>query len=184
MKKQQIKHEKERAACMIIIKFFVCSLIIYICTYLGIYKAKTYEIREKELNNIKNALSFFRSKIEFTYEPIKEIFLQISKVIYENKDNVFFKCVYYLEEESIENAWGKAVEFGAKTIAKEDREILKMFGKLLGKTDKNGQISEIELTQAFLEKQIKKAELEKNKNSKLYKSLGILLGVGIVIILA
>ena len=57
-----------------------------------------------------------------------------------------------------------------------------MFGKLLGKTDKKGQIGEIEITMEFIEKQIDKAELEKNKNSKLYKSLGILCGLGIVII--
>ena len=31
-----------------IIKFIISLLIIYICTYLGIYKAQTYEIRETE----------------------------------------------------------------------------------------------------------------------------------------
>lgn len=169
---------------MIIIKFVIYALIVYICTYLGIYKAKTYEAREKELKNIKNALSFFRSKIEFTYEPIKEIFMQISQVIYENKNNVFLKCVGCLENQTIENAWLIAVEEGTKNIKKEDKEILKMFGKLLGKTDKNGQISEIQLTQDFLDKQIEKAEFERNKNAKLFKSLGTLLGIGIVIILA
>lgn len=65
---------------------------------------------------------------------------------------------------------------------KEDKEVLKMFGKLLGKTDKKGQISEIEITNSFIEKQIEKAENEKNKNAKLYKSLGVICGIGIVII--
>ena len=58
-----------------------------------------------------------------------------------------------------------------------------MFVKLLGKTDKSVQLSEIEITQEFIEKQIEKAEQEKIKNSKLYKTLGIISGVGIVIIL-
>lgn len=167
---------------MIIIKFMISSLIIYICTYLGVYKSKSYEIREEELKKLKNAFNFFRSKIEFTYEPVKEIFMQISKVIYEDKSNVFYKCAFYLEEETAQISWNKAIE-ECNDIKKEDKEVLKIFGKLLGKTDKNGQISEIELTQNFLDKQIQKAELEKNKNSKLYKSLGTLLGIGIVIIL-
>ncbi len=51
-----------------------------------------------------------------------------------------------------------------------------------GKTDKKGQISEIEITNNFIEKQIEKAENEKNKNAKLYKSLGVICGIGIVII--
>lgn len=169
---------------MEIIKIVISALIIYICAYLGMYKAKSYEIREKELKKLKNAFNFFRSKIEFTYEPIKDIFMQISKVLYENKNNIFLKCVSYLEEHTIENAWIMAIEDGIKNLEKEDKEILKMFGKLLGKTDKNGQISEIELTEKFLDKQIENAEFEKNKNSKLYKSLGTILGIGIIIILA
>lgn len=169
---------------MIIIKLLLSALIIYICTYLGICKAKSYEIREKELKKIKNALNFFRSKIEFTQEPVKEIFMQISKVIYENKTNIFLNCACNLEKEIADIAWNRAVEETSENIKKEDKEILKMFGKLLGKTDKNGQISEIEVTQSFLEKQIQNAEFEKNKNSKLYKSLGTLFGIGIVIILA
>ena len=169
---------------MLIVKFIVSALIVYICTYLGIYKAKSYENREKELKRLKNAFSFFRSKIEFIYEPIKEIFIQISKIIYESEDNIFQKYIEYVESQTTEQAWIMAVEEGAYKIKKEDKEILKMFGKLLGKTDKNGQISEIELTQGFLEKQIQNAEFEKNKNSKLYKSLGTLFGIGIIIILA
>ena len=56
-------------------------------------------------------------------------------------------------------------------------------GKMLGKTDLNGQISEIELTEAFLETQIIDAQNEKNKNEKLYKNLGMITGVGIIVIL-
>lgn len=58
-----------------------------------------------------------------------------------------------------------------------------MFGKLLGKTDVEGQVSEILLTQKLIEKQIEKAEYEKLKNSKLYKSMGVICGLGICIIL-
>jgi len=165
-----------------ILKFIISGLIIYICTYLGICKAKTYEVRERELKRIKNSLAFFKSKVEFTYEPIKEIFTQISKSVYLHKDNVFLRTVELLKAYNIEYAWENAVEENS-AFNKEDKEVLKMFGKLLGKTDKNGQISEIEITQSFVQKQLEKAEQEKNKNVKLYRTLGVSLGVGIVIIL-
>lgn len=165
-----------------ILKFIISALIIYICSCLGIYKAKTYETRERELKRIKNALAFFKSKIEFTYEPIEEIFVQISKSVYLHKDNMFMRTTDYLKDLNLNDSWNKAVD-EVIDLTKEDKEILKMFGKLLGKTDKNGQISEIEISQSFIEKQIEKAEQEKSKNSKLYKSLGISLGIGIVIIL-
>ena len=58
-----------------------------------------------------------------------------------------------------------------------------MLGKMLGKTDKSGQISEIELVSNFLDKQINDAEEMKTKNEKLYKTLGVLGGLTIAIIL-
>ena len=58
-----------------------------------------------------------------------------------------------------------------------------MFGKLLGKIDLIGQVNEINLTMKLIEKQIEKAEIEKNQNTKLYKTMGIVLGMGICIIL-
>ncbi len=60
---------------------------------------------------------------------------------------------------------------------------LKKLGKLLGQTDVEGQISEIELTESFLDMQIIKAEEERKKNQKLYKTLGIVTGLIFVIIL-
>lgn len=165
-----------------ILKFIISGLIIYVCTYLGICKAKTYEVRERELKRIKTSLAFFKSKVEFTYEPIQEIFTQISKSVYLHKDNIFLRTVELLKAYNIEYAWENAVEENS-AFNKEDKEVLKMFAKLLGKTDKNGQISEIEITQSFVQKQLEKAEIEKNKNVKLYRTLGISLGVGIVIIL-
>jgi len=46
-----------------------------------------------------------------------------------------------------------------------------------------GQLSEITLVEKFIEDQITIAEEEQKKNEKLYKSLGIIAGIAIVIIL-
>ena len=44
-------------------------------------------------------------------------------------------------------------------------------------------MSQIEITESFLEEQIKEAQEEKNKNEKLYNKLGIVVGLAFVIIL-
>ena len=54
---------------------------------------------------------------------------------------------------------------------------------MLGKTDKNGQISEIDLCTELIDKQIKDAEKILLKNEKLYKTLGVTSGISICIIL-
>lgn len=46
-----------------------------------------------------------------------------------------------------------------------------------------GQVSEIELTSSFIDMQINKAEEERKKNEKMYRTLGTVIGLAIVIIL-
>ena len=54
---------------------------------------------------------------------------------------------------------------------------------MLGKTDVNGQVSELNLSIGFIDSQIEKAEEECKKSEKMYKSLGSIAGLAIVIIL-
>ncbi len=166
---------------MFFIKVLDLIAIVLICSYLGILKAKTYEERSLELNKFRNALVMFKSKIEFTYEPLKNIFEDISNIIYSNKDNIFELTIK--KDKEIYTAWCESIDELKNGLNSEDKEIIKMLGKLLGKTDINGQVNEIVLTQNLIENQIEKAEFEKNKNVKLYKTMGVILGIGICIIL-
>ena len=68
-------------------------------------------------------------------------------------------------------------------LKEEDKNVLKMLSKLLGQTDTDGQISQIEITENFLEGQIKAAMEAKQKNERLYTRLGTIVGLAIVIVL-
>lgn len=164
-----------------LIKFFNMICIIIICSYIGIIKAQKYELRVMELNKFQNALIMLKTKMQFTYEPIKNIFEEISKVIYKDEENIFKETAKF--NEKINENWEIAVDNMRYKLNKEDLEIIKMFGKMLGKTDIDGQVNEILITQNLVEKQILKAEDEKQKNSKMYKSIGVIGGLGICVIL-
>ena len=81
-------------------------------------------------------------------------------------------------------AWEEALEEVYSNLNDEDIYTLKNLSKLLGQTDIQGQTSQIDITQKFLETQIKEAVEEKQKNEKLYSKLGTTIGLAIVIILA
>lgn len=80
-------------------------------------------------------------------------------------------------------AWEKAIEESDTNLNKKDKDVLLSLSKMLGQTDIDGQISQIEVTREFLECQIQEALEEKNKNEKLYSKLGTTIGLAIVIIL-
>lgn len=165
------------------IKYFMLFIILVACSLIGRYLSKRYVIRVSELEEIKNALNMFKSKIKFTYEPIPEIFEEISKNTSENIGQIFKKAKEKMETKTANVAWEEAIEESENELTKEDKYVLKTLSKLLGQTDVEGQASQIEITQKFLETQIKEAQEQKEKNEKLYSKLGTTIGLAIVIIL-
>lgn len=88
-----------------------------------------------------------------------------------------------MELEFAGEAWERCIDSTNIMINEEDREVLKSLGKLLGSTDIDGQVSQIDMVNEFLDERINEAIDQKNKNEKMYKKLGIIVGLGIVIIL-
>lgn len=166
----------------------VLKIVIYTCIFLsssaiGLLISKKYEERVNQLKEFKNALNMFETKIKFTYEPIPEIFDQISKQMQTTVGRTFKLASSNMEVLTAGDAWDIAVDTNVLSINDEDKSILKNLSKLLGKTDIDGQISQIELTNGFLDEQIEKAEKERAKSEKMYRTLGMVIGLAIVIIL-
>ena len=168
---------------MQIIKYFMLLFVLIGSSYIGRCIAKKYSYRLEELEEMKNILNIFKSKIRFTYEPIPEIFKEMASNTKENIGQIFEKAEKDMKDFSAGEAWEKAVQTSETNLTDEDKHVLLMLSKMLGQTDVKGQISQIEITENFLEKQIKEAQQEKNKNEKLYRKLGTTIGLAIVIIL-
>lgn len=168
---------------MIIIKYFILFLILVASTLIGKSLSKKYVYRLQELEEIENSLNILKTKIKFTYEPIPELFNELEKSKVKNVGNIFYLAKEKMKKENISIAWEKAIDESITNLKKEDKEILKTLGKLLGATDIEGQLGQIETTKSLLENQTKEALEEKLKNEKLYSKLGTTIGLAIVVLL-
>lgn len=169
---------------MVVVKFLILTLVFVASLSIGVLIAKKYVNREKELKDMKNALNIFETKIKFTYASVPEIFEDISKQ-FKGKvvGQIFEKACILMKDRPAGEAWKEGIEQVEANMTTDDKTILINLGKLLGKTDVEGQISEIELVTNFLDTQIKLAEIDRGKNEKLYKTLGGVIGLTLVIIL-
>ena len=168
---------------MEILRYILLIIIFSLSTAIGLMLSKMYENRVIELKEFKNILNFIKTKIKFTYEPLAEIFKQIAESQATKTSIIFDKMVEQIKYKQAKVAWENCIQEADISINQEDKDVLKKLGKLLGQTDVEGQISEIEVTENFLDMQIEKAEEERKKNQKLYKTLGIVTGLVLVIIL-
>lgn len=168
---------------MLILKYIIIILIFFTSVYIGDLVSKKYILRVKELKEFKNAFNIIETKIKFTYEPLSNIFIETSKLLSKNVAKIFESTVIYMKQINAGEAWNKSLEECETNLNKEDIENIKNFGKMLGTVDKDGQISMLEVTKNFIEMQIDKAKTEENKSSKLYKTLGVIVGLAFIVIL-
>lgn len=118
---------------MQIIKFIILMLIFLLSTYIGRLVSKRYSNREAELKEFKKILDATKTKMKFTYEPLTEIFEDISKNTINSISNIlknFNKKIKFMQ---VSEAWNEAIEEGQLDINDEDKEIIKGLGKMLRK---------------------------------------------------
>lgn len=170
---------------MYILKFILLVTVFCTSTAIGILISKKYSNRVQILKNIKNALNIFEVKINFSCDTIPEIFTEISQKIKGTAGRIFLNTIENINDKNstVGEAWEKALENNSENLKKEDINSLKPLGKLLGKTDVEGQINQIKLVSEFLEEQIIQATEDNNKNEKMYQKLGAIVGLVIVIVL-
>lgn len=165
------------------LKFLILSLLLLITSWIGIILSKKYSNRVKELRQLKSALNIIENKIKFTYEPIPEIFKEISRKFKGSVGQIFKKSYENMILTDAGTAWENGIELTSSNLKQEDKEALKGLGKLLGKTDVEGQVSQLSLINEFLKVQLENAEQEQQKGEKLYKKLGVISGLMIVVAL-
>ena len=170
---------------MEIIKFIILTFIFLIFLLIGRQVSKKFLYRLKELIEIKEIINNMKTRIRFTYSPIKEIFDDIEKgAISIGIQEVFRNASQNIEQLSAEESWYKAVKASENTyLTSQDKDFFCSLGKSLGRTDIEGQVSQFDITEELIQKQIEDARDKKDKNEKLYNQLGAIVGLAVVIVL-
>lgn len=173
---------------LVLFKFLFLLSIIVLSTMIGVAISKKYSDRVNELQECITALELLESRINYTYDTVPEIFDFIARHLKTDIKNVF---QYSAEKLSIDKNFSAGELFNSTIdeekilldLSEEDIEILKGLSVSLGEVDLENQVKNIRLIIRSLTYQLEDAKKDKDKNFKLCRNMGAIVGVLIMIIL-
>lgn len=168
------------------IKFFGAILIIAAATWAGFEGAKYVAERPKQLRQLKVALQSLEAEIMFGHTPLHEASQRLARQLSKPLSELFAKFSKKLSETetTVREAWEESLNAVWKKTAlkKGEYEIMRQFGETLGRHDRYSQQKHIQLALAHLAHEEQDAYEKQSKYEKMFKSLGFLSGLLIVIL--
>ena len=171
-----------------ILKLINSCVIILFSTLIGFEAARRYVMRTKELSAIQGALSRLETEILHYSSLLPEAMLRIGDSIGGGTGKLFSRVGKLLADKknlTVSEAWSSSLNDLKPQLflQGEDLDILYRFGEQLGSSDKEGQVKYIKLTLIQLHEEEIKARAVREKYERMYKSLGLLGGIALAIIL-
>lgn len=171
-----------------ILKLIGGFMVFIACSLLGIAASNRYSYRPKDIRRFRSSIQMLETEILYGCTPLPQALKNIS-----NKVEGPLKKFYSMISEdlicgrnySFENAWKNGADNLLKDtcLKKGDKELITDFGKVLGSSDREDQKKHFELFYILLKQNENTAEDERQKNEKMYRTLGFLSGIVIFIIL-
>lgn len=177
-----------------IVKLAGCLMVLAGSGGLGWYFSYVWKKQLKNLIDLKKLVYMLKGEILYANAPLQEAFAHVGRKAGENCGlAVFFSFVSEEMDkrrgEPFSDIWQEAVEqigqgeFFDTLMAKEDKQSFSSFGSGLGYLDSSMQERTILLYLEQLEERIGYLQQHKRERCRLYESLGILMGMFLVILL-
>lgn len=169
------------------IKIVGAIIILASTSWGGMEFSKVLSERPKQLRQLKSALQSLEAEIMYAHTPLHEASRRLAEQLSHPLSTFFsmFSNKLMNEETTVRDAWTKSLEeiWGSTAMKKPELEIMKQFGETLGRHDRISQQKQILLTLSHLEREEAEARNMQTKYEKMIKSLGVLSGLLIVILL-
>ena len=158
------------------------------CAALGFYLAAQEGFRVHDLQELKKALMILSSEIEHLRAPLPIACANIAKRTKEPVSALFANFSQFLMENEGETAyqlWMQAIESQKSRahLTAEDWDVIEGFGKTLGYLDKQMQQSAIAYTVGYIDEKTAGLQAQSDKNKRMYRSLGVICGLLLVVLL-
>ncbi|MGI6097028.1 MAG: stage III sporulation protein SpoIIIAB [Dethiobacteria bacterium] len=163
------------------------GLIVLSLSLMGDLKARSFLARVRHLQQFQQGLRLLVTEVSYTATLLPYALLSIGKRLDAPVGELFSRAGNLLlkkKDLSAKEAWTKMLEDNRYMIELNERDlaIIRQLGNTLGNFDTEGQIKQIELTLKQLEYAISEAEDKRRENERMWRYLGFLGGLVLVIL--
>jgi len=171
-----------------VIKLLGAMMIMAAGAMLGFGQARRLRERPAELRRLVMMLQQLETEIEYGCTPLPEALGKFARPDRQALSEMMAGIASLLRRGggvTVEEAWRLSVDeyWPCTSMNREDREIFVQLGTVLGTSDREDQLKHLRLTAALLKEREAEAAEERRKYEKMWKSLGLLGGALIVVIL-
>ena len=165
------------------LKYAGLAVIIGVTSFIGNYFSAALKARLVNLKKINYLIDEIIILLRFKASTVYEITDHLAGNE-QFSDFEFLTDITSNKQSSFQNNWCNSLKSKPPSgLKSDDLEILSDIGKKLGTSDMEGQISMLNLQRTELEMRISAAEADCEKKTKLYRSLGVLAGAFISVML-
>lgn len=169
-------------------KMLGALLIITACSSWGFYLANSFKLRPVQLRTLLSAFNLLETEISYASTPLPMALEKIAKHVTKPVNILLLKTKEELLQGdgiTANEAWSKAIDYfkAQAFLDEEDLQILREFGAGLGNSDKVEQLKNLQLTKELIREQQLKAEVRRQQNERIWKTMGVLAGVALVLIM-
>lgn len=173
---------------MAAIKIIINTFILILSSILGFAFGNLYSKRAKSLLDLQYCIRVLESEIINGSFPLPQALENVSIKGKGGMSRIFKRIKEDLISEKREDIYEsfllqKDLLKDRFALKDEDIEVFLYLGKVLGKSSRRDQEENFKFIKSQLENLHLEAEAERMKNTKLYRTLGFLIGLGLVIIL-
>lgn len=164
------------------------AMILAASSLIGFSLADRLVKRQQQLKQLTGLMHLLENEIRYMSNLLADAFEKITDDRMTEAAAFFTESASILRKEnetSASEAWRRAVAKCIKntSLDKEDERVLLSFGNMLGNSDTEGQLKNIRFIISRLEEREQNAEEKRKRGEPMYRKLGILAGLAIVILM-
>ncbi len=150
---------------------------------IGLTYSITLTKNQRQIGEIIQLINWIETEIRYKQTGLDQMLIEASSKEIFSSLEFLGNAVELMKISPFPQAWKKSVSSWNSKMDIDDKQLLFSFADILGASDVRGQLTALEHMRVRFQSSFNKAKETCNKNGKLSKSLGVLAGLAICVLM-